>query len=81
VVLLPARSEWEHSDTGGVDVGVYEMSEIGDAEEPEGVADPGEPGVITESRDVGASNRKLQLRLFLSQFAQDGCLTSHYFLW
>jgi hypothetical protein len=33
---------------------------------------------IVESRDVGASRRKLQSKLFLSQLAHDGCLLSHY---
>lgn len=32
----------------------------------------------TERRDEGASMRKLQLSLFLSQFAHIGCLPSHY---
>lgn len=33
---------------------------------------------ITDSREVGASKRKLQSSPFLSQFAHDGCFTSHY---
>jgi hypothetical protein len=33
---------------------------------------------ITDSREVGASRRKLQSSPFLSQLAHDGCLTSHY---
>lgn len=39
----------------------------------------GEGVGITDRRDLGASRRKLQSKLFLSQFAQDGCLTSHCF--
>jgi hypothetical protein len=34
---------------------------------------------MTESLDLGASRRKLQSNPFLSQFAHDGCLMSHYF--
>lgn len=49
-----------------------------DEGEPSEICDElGEFDDITESRDVGASRRKLQSRPFLSQFAQDGCFTSH----
>jgi hypothetical protein len=38
----------------------------------------GDVGGLMESRDVGARSKKLHSRLFLSQFAHDGCFTSHY---
>jgi hypothetical protein len=58
---------------------VYSISEVddGDAFKSRGVV--GDVDEKTESRDVGASDRKLHSKFFLSQFAQDGCLTSHCF--
>jgi hypothetical protein len=57
----------------------YSISDVddGDASDSRGVV--GETEENTESRDVGASDRKLHSMSFLSQFAHDGCLTSHCF--
>jgi hypothetical protein len=56
---------------------VYSTSEVddGDAFKSRGVV--GDVDEKTESLDVGASDRKLHSRFFLSQFAHDGCLASH----
>jgi hypothetical protein len=50
--------------------------EAGETVSARGVA--GDLEEYAESRDAGASWRKLQSSPFLSQFAQDGCFASHY---
>jgi hypothetical protein len=58
------------------DVAVDSRSDI-DEGEASVICSCGDVEDIVESRDVGASRRKLQSKLFLSQFAHDGCLLSH----
>jgi hypothetical protein len=58
---------------------VHSTSEVDKGETSESCGVVGDAEENTESRDVGARDRKLHSRLFLSQFAHDGCLTSHYF--
>jgi hypothetical protein len=59
------------------DVVGYSRSEV-DEGETSVICTFGDVVNIVESRDVGASRRKLQSKLFLSQLAHVGCLLSHY---
>jgi hypothetical protein len=67
-------------EAGEAVVSVLEEFAVGDANSSD-VASAwvvfGDVEESIESRDVGASRRKLQSKPFLSQFEQDGCLTSH----
>jgi hypothetical protein len=58
-------------------VGAMGTSEIGDSEVFDKGTDFGEVDGKTESRDVGASRRKLHSKPFFSHFSQDGCVASH----
>jgi hypothetical protein len=77
---LPELLWHEVVEAGEAVVSVLEEFVVGDAKSSD-VASAwvvfGDVEESIESRDVGASRRKLQSKPFLSQFAQDGCLTSH----
>jgi hypothetical protein len=66
-------------DSVFVGVVAFSWSDIDARETSSERGDLGKVDDITESLDVGASRRKLQSKPFLSQFAHDGCLTSHCF--
>jgi hypothetical protein len=56
----------------------YSISDV-DGETSDNRGAVGDADENIDSRDVGASDRKLHSRPFLSQLAHAGCFTSHCF--